>query len=198
MLLHDLNQNALSFQIKSRIANSVLAESITDFFSITISRLKNKPIDEVFHGREAVDLERLSKIITALKVLSNKDYREVITKDDIGINPNSAKELFTFLANVRKDGDSEKEVEYIFNALKLMAPSTYRKELEKLEKLKSRDRSERQEAIQSLEVLATKVSQMFQKLKGITTAAKAAGVPSTQKSAQTAAATKPVDAAIPA
>jgi hypothetical protein len=168
MLLRDLNP---IYDIKAKLVSSMISESITDYFAVQLSKLKNKPTDELFDGSDKFDIEQLAKVITALKVLSNKDYRSVMSREDIGIHPNSAKELFKFLDTVEKSGKNDRDTEMVFNALKQLAPSMYRKELEALEKLKNKDSTIKQEAVKKIEELAKRVNEMFKKLKELSSGA---------------------------
>lgn len=167
MLLNELHTYSLIESVKERLVQVQLDESITDYFAVQISKLKNKSEDELFDGPNKIDLEELAKVITALKVLSNKEYRSVMTHEDIGIKPTSAKDLFKFLNSVDKGGKSSKDVESTFNALKQLAPSTYRKELDALGKLKGGDAAKKAEAIKNVVDLSRRVGEMFTKLRDL-------------------------------
>lgn len=151
---------------KLQVGVSVLSESIVDFLGATLAKLKHAHPEEVFseHNPDKVSIEELAKLITGLKIISNKDHREVITKDDVGINPNSAREVFQLLDDVKKDGKHDKDVMKIFGKLADLSPSIYNRELDKLKVLK-KDGDAHDAALMELEKFMLKVSQMFQKLK---------------------------------
>ena len=145
----------------------VLSESIIDYFGTTLAKLKGAHPEEVFSEQnpKRVSLEDVAKMITALKVISKKEYRGAMTKDDIGINPNSARELFGLLDSVKKDGQNERNTKEVLDTLTRLAPSLYRAELDGLKDLKLDDDAKRKQAIQKLESFMLKASQFFQKLK---------------------------------
>jgi len=165
MKLRDLVVESMIFDLRVQVG-AVLGESVADYLSTAVAVLRAKKPEEIFGDSPKIDLEQMAKIITGLKVLSNKEYRDSITKDDVGLNVQSAKEVFDMLNNVPKDGKNvPKTTDDIFTALKGLVPSLYKKELEKLEQLKDGDESDRKKEIDDLAALTTKVGQMFQSIK---------------------------------
>lgn len=174
MLLRDFVTESAIAELRVRVKDK-LSESINDYMAVTIAQLKNKKPEELFKGSNPmINLENLASIIAGLKVISNREYRGAMTAKDIGINPNSAKELYKLLDDVAKDGKNPKDVEDVFRALKTMAPTMYKKEVEALEDLKSEDDAKRKEAITSLVTFATKIGQTFGKIKAAAQSGKSA------------------------
>ena len=156
MKLGLLNQEVAIYEIRERIG-TLLSESISDYLSMTIAQLKNdKP----------VDLDKLAEIVAGLKVIGNRDHRESLTKDDIGINPNNVKELYSLLNAVSKDvSKSEKMVGEVFSSLKHIAPSMYKKTREEFKTFESGTKAEKEQLIQKISAFSTKVNQLFYKLR---------------------------------
>jgi hypothetical protein len=169
--LTEVINESVATQVRGAVVE-VLSESIVDFLGVTLAKLKHKHPEEVFseHNPDKVSLEELAKMITALKVISRKEYRSAITHEDVGINPNSAREVFKLLDDVKKDGKTEKNVSKVFDSLSGLAPSIYRKELQQLKQLEI-DGEEHDQAVTELEKFMLKVGQFFTKLKAGTAAA---------------------------
>lgn len=162
MKLRNLNEEIAIYELRKEISE-VLAESISDYLATSLAQLKHE---------KDVDLDRLAEIVAGLKVLAKPEHRETMTKDDIGINPNSFKELFDLLKSVPKDGKNPpKLVNDVFTALKAVAPSLHKKTREELEVLKSGEKAERDQMINKLTAFFTKANQLFMKLKTRATAA---------------------------
>lgn len=101
-----------------------VVDSVDDFLSLTLAKLKNKKPEDNFKEGDAnaIDLDHLAKIVVGLKILANPDHRAGITKRDIGINPNDAKDLFNLLDKVDKTGKDPEAVTVVFTALGKLAP----------------------------------------------------------------------------
>ncbi len=143
-----------------------LNESISDYLAVVLAKLKADKID-LFDGETPeVNPELLAGVIAGLKVLSTRSYRAAMTKDDIGINPNSAKEFYELVKTVTKDGKSiPKATLDVFKNLKSLAPSVYEKEMKKIKGFKDSEPSARKTFIQELDLFATKENQFFNRLK---------------------------------
>lgn len=158
MKIQDLVIESLLFEIRLEVRR-VLAESISDYFSQFLSKVK--------HGDDPSDkeLEQISALVAGMKVLSIPQYRQAITKDDIGVNPNSAKELFDLLNGIPRDGKLNTLTVKVFDSLKTIAPSIFKKELEEITAMRGATKQERDAIIAKLNVFATKVGQSFNKAK---------------------------------
>lgn len=116
---------------------------------------------------EKLDLEQLADVITALKLLTNADYRDAMTRNEVGIDPNNAQELLKMLDTIPSDPSKvlpSKTKEFV-KAVALMAKSMRAKELESLQKLRSKSQSERDKAHAELGRLASGVSAALERLR---------------------------------
>jgi hypothetical protein len=156
MKLRQLTSEIALFELREQIGN-LLAESISDYLSLIVAMLKNdKP----------VNLDQLAEFISGLKVIGNSEHRESITKADIGINPNDFKELFNTLSSITKNGkDLPKLTAEVFTALKSITPSMFKKTREELAILEKGTKAEKEQQIRKIQSFATKVNQLFYKLK---------------------------------
>ena len=156
MKLNQLTNEVALFELRTQIG-FLLSESISDYLALTIAQLKND---------KQVDLDQLSEYVAGLKILGNSDHRESLTKDDIGINPNSFKELFGLLDSINKDGKNiPKQTSEVFTALKVIAPSIFKKTRLELDVLDKGTKADKTKAINDLSVFSTKVNQLFYKIK---------------------------------
>lgn len=156
MKLRQINTEVAIFELREQVG-VVLGESISDYFAMALAQIKNG---------KTPDLDQLAELIAGLKVLSHADHRESMTRDDIGINPNNMKELFNVLNGVTKDGKNmPKLTADMFAALKSIAPSMYRKTREELEVLEKGEKAAKEQLTRKVEAFATKVNQLFYKLK---------------------------------
>lgn len=156
MKLRNLSPQIALYELREKIG-SLLAESISDYFALTTVKLKNE---------KEVDIDQLAEIISGLKVIGNPDYRESMTKADIGINPNNVKELFNTLDSITKDGTGmPRQTVDVFVALKAITPSLYKKTRAELEVLEKGTKAQKTEEINKIQAFATKVNQLFYKLK---------------------------------
>lgn len=116
---------------------------------------------------EKLDLEQLADIITAIKLLTNADYRTAMTKQDVGIDPNNAHELLKMLDTIPSDPVKPlpTSTRTFVRTVALMSKSLRAKELEALKALISSDRLVRQAAQVELGKLASLVTAALEKLK---------------------------------
>ena len=157
-----------------------LIENINDFLSQTIAKLNNKKPDEIFKSDNpfAINLDHLAIIMTGLRIISNPDYRTAITKDDVGMNPNDAKDLINVLNQIDKNGKDSIAVLNIFKALCKMAPNVLKKQREELNVLQAGDDATRKQEIQKLQRFATLTSQIFNKVQSASTSTRGVNIPS--------------------
>lgn len=116
---------------------------------------------------EKLDLEQLADIITAIKLLTNADYRDAITAKEVGIDPNNAQQLLKMLDTIPSDPTKalpSKTMEFV-KAVAAMSKSMRAKELESLKKLLSASQSEREKAHTELGKLGSQVAAALEKLK---------------------------------
>lgn len=160
--------------------NLILLETVNDYLSLVAAQIKNKKPADLFKDGDpkALDLDHLALIVTGLKIVSNPDYRGAVTKKDIGINPNDAKELFNVLNQVDKMGKDDQAVTNVFKALCKLAPQGLKKERAELDVFKTGSDAERNHELQELQKLVTKVSQMFSKLRASSQTTRGVDVPS--------------------
>ncbi len=116
---------------------------------------------------DRIDLEQLADIITAIKLLTNADYRDAMTKQDIGIDSTNATELFKMLDSIPNDPakDLPAATRSFVRSVALMSKSVRAKELEALKLLVSSDHTKRQAAQAELDKLAALVSAALKRLK---------------------------------
>jgi len=168
MKIRDLNDETMLFELR-RSVDEVLSESIIEYLSMINAQLKSKKREELFSGdKPLINLDQLASIVAGVKVLGNKTYRQAMTKDDIGINPNSSHQLLDLLDSIPKDGKGvPKLTDQVFYALKHVAPGVFKTEAEKLKLLSTKDDGARNRAISDFSAFVTKVSQLFNKVKTI-------------------------------
>lgn len=170
MKLSDLIIESKLSELRAKIP-TLLAESLSEYLAVTLSKLKNKKSDELFKDEKnpLVDLDRLATYITGLKILGNSQYRSAITKDDIGINPGDVTELFKLLDTIPKEESKiVKEVDDVFDALKSLSPAMFKKERERLDSLKDDESPEKEDVIKKLSAFSLKINQIFSKSKQAT------------------------------
>jgi hypothetical protein len=164
MKMRELLAEAMLVDLRA-LFESTLAEAINKRLLSAAAALSNRSASD--RGLKGIDLEQLASLIAAVKVLSKEDYRSTMTRDDIGINPNSAQELFNFFDSV-PDNFKEKLnhlPQEVVASISYLAPKIKRAELEKLEQLESRDEDERREAEQYLKTFAAKLDLAFNKVR---------------------------------
>jgi len=156
-----------------------LFESIVDYLSLVIAQINNKKPDELFKpGPNALDLDHLATILTGLKIVADPDYRAGITKRDVGMNPNDAKELFNVLNQVDKQGKDPEAIKNVFVALCKLAPQALKLQRSELDILSAGDEAERKHEAQSLQQVLTKATQLFNKVRVSATSTRGVDVPS--------------------
>lgn len=158
MLIKDLVVESMIFELRIQV-KEVLTEAINDYLSMQISKLKR--------GDDLSDeeLSNLAAIIATMKVLSVPQYRQAITKNDIGMDPNSAKDLFDFLKNIPRDGKFSTLTTKVFTSLKAIAPSIFKQELEDISAMRGATKQDRDQIINKVSSIATKIDQTFNKIK---------------------------------
>jgi len=155
-----------------------LFENVNDYLSLTLTKINNKKPQDLFKaGPDMLDLDHLAMIITGLKIVSNPDYRAGLTKQDVGINPNDAKELFNLLNQVDKQGKDQSSVMNVFKALCKLAPQGLKNERTKLDIFKTGDDAERKHEAQELQKLVVKVGQMFNKIRTAANSTRGVDIP---------------------
>lgn len=156
MKLHQLSSEIALFELREQVG-ILLSESISDYLALTLALLKNG---------HPVDLDQLAQFMSGLKVIGDPEHRNSMTKDDIGINPNNVKELFNILNTITKDGKNvPRTTADVFVALKSITPSLFKKVRSELEVLEKGTKSEKEQQIRKIQAFATKVNQLFYKIK---------------------------------
>jgi hypothetical protein len=143
-----------------------LFENVNDYLTTTLAKLNSKKPQDLFKAGDpnTLDLNHLALILTGLKIIANPDYRAGLTKRDVGINPNDAKELFNLLNQVDKQGKDSTSVLNVFKSLCKMAPAALKQQREALDIFKTGDDAERKHAAQDLQKFVLKVAQVFNKV----------------------------------
>jgi len=172
------------FLIESTItkATNVIAqldENVVDYLALVYGKLKNKKPEELFgaNAKDGINLDQLALIITGLKIIAEPDYRAGITKRDVGVNVNDAKELYNFLNQVDKQGHNQSSIENVFKALAKLAGPSLKKQRQELEVLKLGDDAERQHMAQNIQKLQNKTSQIFNKIRIASTSTRGVDIP---------------------
>jgi hypothetical protein len=144
-----------------------LMENINDYLALVIAQLSNKKPQDLFKENDpkSLDLDHLALMITGLKIIAEPDYRAAITKRDVGVNVNDARELFNLLNLVDKQGHDPDTVNNVFKALCKLAPPALKRQREELEILKIGDDAQRKHAIQDLQKFSAKTVQIFNKVR---------------------------------
>lgn len=157
-----------------------LYENITDYLGLVIAQINNKKHEDLFKANDpkAIDLDHLAMIITGMKIIADPDFRAGITKRDVGINPNDAKELFNLLNQVDKQGKDSEAVKNVFKALTNLAAPALKNQREELNILKTGDDAERKHMAADLQKIMTKTSQLFNKVRISAQSTRGVDVPS--------------------
>jgi hypothetical protein len=174
------------FIIESAIASARkhvrenLLENVNDYLSLVLAQLNNKKPQDLFKADDpkALDLNHLAMIMTGMKIIADPDYRAGITKRDVGMNPNDAKELFNLLNLVDKQGKDQDQIKNVFVALCKLAPGALKKQREELDILKAGDDAERKHEIANLQKFMIKTSQLFNKVRVASQGTRGVDVPS--------------------
>lgn len=174
MKLRDLVIETQIFELRVQIGE-VLVESISDYLQTTLAQLRNgkeRFVDS--EGKPTEEATRLASILSGMKVLSIPNYRNAMTREDIGINPNSAKELSDLLAKIPRDGKLDKLTANVFSAIEKIAPSVYKKKLEEIISIHDADKASREKVINDIEAMSTNINKAYQKIKTVSQAQPAA------------------------
>lgn len=116
---------------------------------------------------EKFDIESLADVITAIRILTNPDYCQAITKREVGIDPNNAAELLSILDTIPNDPTKvipSKTKEFI-RAVAFMSKSLRQKELAELKLIFGPNTHERQHAIIALQKLSVQVIKALDRLR---------------------------------
>jgi hypothetical protein len=136
----------------------MLRESVSDYLGITLSRLKQ--------GDPTVDIEQLATVLSGLTVLTDQTQRQNISDDEIGMNPNSYQDMYKLLRMVPRDGKNlDHDTDYIFTALRTIAPGTFKKIRDELDIFKNGNRGQKQALLDSLRERVSGFNLFFQKVK---------------------------------
>lgn len=176
MKLNEFILESALVEMRSFVANN-LFEDVNQYLSMALAKIKNKKPEEAFKEGDpnAVDLDHLTSIVIGLKILSNADHRDSMTKDDIGISPNDPKQFFKLLADVAKDGKDTNDVKAVFAKIAKLAPTAIKKQRTEFEELRSGEEAERKQVQQKLEQFILKVSQLYGKLRQAATTSASSG-----------------------
>jgi len=140
-------------------------EAVNGYLMKTIAVLGNRSDDDT--SEAGIDMSRLADVITTLKIIGNRQLRTSITKDDVGYDPNSIEDMYDVLTKVPDSpkNSMSSDVGSFFKKTAGLAPKIKKEELDALKALVSSDEKIRRTALQQLKILATKVDQMYNKLK---------------------------------
>lgn len=166
MKLFEVQDEAMLVELRNGV-REVLSESIVEYFSTVLANLKSKDSSALFNqDAPLVKIDQLASLVAGLKVLSDFEQRQNLTKDEIRINPNNSMQLFNLLNSIPKNGKGTPKLTLdVFNALAKVAPKTFKSELERLKGLKKD--STRKQLTAELDKFSEKVSVMFKKVKAI-------------------------------
>ena len=139
----------------------VLIENVNEYLALVVAKLKNHK--DPFNAPEGqrIDLDHLANVVVGLKILGDSDFRQPITKKDIGFNPTDPKDLFNFLNKIDKLGKDPVDVEHILQGLAKIAPSAIKKQQDEFNLLKSGTPAQKQAITSKLEAFMHKVTQIF-------------------------------------
>jgi len=178
MKLKEFLVESALIEVRAHIRDN-LFENINDYLSLTLAKLNNKKPQDLFKAGspDEINLDHLAMIIAGLKVVANPDFRAGLTKQDIGINPNDAKDLFNLLNQVDKQGKDQGAVINVFKAVCKLAPQGLKNERAKLDIFKTGDDAERKHEAQELQKLVVKVGQMFNKIRTAANSTRGVDIP---------------------
>lgn len=155
MKLRQIKSELAIFEVRAQIGEA-LNESISEYLSSVIADLKNS---------KKVDLDQLACIISGLKIIGKEEYRDTLTADDIGINPNNFKDLYDVLSTVPKAGKLPRVPDEFFNSLRAISPSSYKKTRSELEVFEKGTGPQKKQVIGKLSEFASNVNHLYFKLK---------------------------------
>jgi Cu/Ag efflux protein CusF len=124
-----IQSNILAEEIASKV--ETLTEAVNAHLQAAASVLGRRSSSDA--DLKGIDIGELASIVASLKALSKAEYRDSMTKDDIGINPRSAKDLFTFFDKIpsSEKGKLTGLPKEVVTALSKLVPSVNKSELEK-------------------------------------------------------------------
>jgi hypothetical protein len=145
--------------------NFPLFEAINSYMAKAVAALDARP--EGDHGAAGVDIIGLTNMLTTFKVISNRELRSSITKDDVGFDPNDVNDLFNVLNKVPDSPKAKlpSDVDKFFKDVAGLASKIKKGELTNVKGLVSSDEAERKKSIAYLKQYSTKVDQLYNKLK---------------------------------
>jgi deoxyribodipyrimidine photolyase len=150
-----------------RVVEVHLLEDVNQYLALTLAQIKNKKKEDL----KTIDLDHLTAVIVGLKVLSNSELRQSLSKNDIGIQPNDPKEIFKLFTDVSKDSKDPAYVKKVFDVIAKLTPTAMKKQRSELDKLSSDSDSEKQNVVRDIEQFMHKVSQAYGKLRQSTAGA---------------------------
>lgn len=139
--------------------DEILMEGVVDFIGKYVAQIKNK------EDLSDVDISQLAVMMTALQILGDKDLRDSITKDDVGIDANDTKQVYNLLQNVKATGTQESGVKKIINGIVNLAKSKLKSNVEVLTKMKDGDDTEKRNAINAVTKMYGNLQASIQKMK---------------------------------
>lgn len=148
--------------------NNILLEDVNKHILSAVAALK-ADAPEKGDTLRGVNLDTLALLITGLKIITKSEYRSALTSDDVGINPNNAKELLGLLDTV-PNGPKEKlsgNAAKFFTAVSSLSKSLLEKTKELVKQAISTNQTERDAALKELTIFASKVDQMVAKLRTV-------------------------------
>lgn len=162
MLLHHLVINRYLEAIQKHSKLVALLEDAGGALMAT-ARIAKSDLEKL----EKLDLEQLADIITAIKLLTDSNYRSAMTRSDVGIDPNNAEQLLKMLDTIPSDPAKQlpTAARDFVKSVALMSKSLRAKELASLKELTSSDRAKREQAHTSLGKLASLIASSLEKLR---------------------------------
>jgi hypothetical protein len=158
-----IQPNILAEEIASKV--ETLTEAVNAHLQAAAAVLGRRSSSDA--DLKGIDIGELASIVASLKALSKAEYRDSMTKDDIGINPRSAKDLFMFFDKIpsSEKGKLTGLPKEVVTALSKLVPTVNKSELEALTKLGSHDLDERRGAEKYLKAVAQKIDLSYDKIK---------------------------------
>ncbi len=139
--------------------DEVLMEGIVDFIGKYVAQIKNK--DDL----STLDISQLAVMMTALQILGDKDLRDSITKDDVGIDAADTKQVYNLLQNVKAEGSQESGVKKVINGIVQLAKTKLKANVDTLALLKSDDETEKKNVINMISKMYSNLQQSMNKMK---------------------------------
>ena len=162
MLLKYLIANRLLESLQKDSKGLMIVEDASQMLHMLIPALKSDS-----PKLSQIDIDELANIITTLKLLTNPNFRQSMTKADVGINPNDGPELLKILDLIPRDitADRPKQVKDFVRSVALLSKSQKTKEIEDLKLLFDKNPIVRQKAISELSKFIATIDQLINKLK---------------------------------